>query len=73
MKKGCWEKFSQNHHLGQFLINTGDKELIEAGPDPYWGAGVRLDSPQLQDRSWSGQNKLGQILVATREKLKASA
>ena len=71
MRQGCWEKFSQNPKLSQFLLGTGNKELIEAGPDAYWGAGVRLNSPHLQDNSWTGQNKLGQILVATREKLKS--
>ena len=69
MRQGCWEKFSQNPKLSQFLLGTGNKELIEAGPDAYWGAGVRLNSPHLQDNSWTGQNKLGQILV--REKLKS--
>ena len=52
MKRGCLEKFSQNRHLWQFLFETGEKDLIEAGPDTYWGAGVKLDSPKLNDNSW---------------------
>ena len=40
MSKGCWEKFSQNPKLRQFLLNTGTKDLIETGQDACWGASV---------------------------------
>ena len=73
MKKGCLEKFKQNLRLAQFLADTQNKELIEASSDTYWGAGVGLDSPLLLNGSWSGQNKLGQILMAVREQVKTAS
>lgn len=51
-------KFQQNKHLKNFLLQTGDQELIEGNTwgDVYWGVcnGV-------------GENRLGKILMKVRE------
>ena len=30
--RGCWLKFSQNEHLLEDMVNTGDKEFVECAP-----------------------------------------
>lgn len=40
--KGNFHKFKQNNLLKEFLINTGDKILVEASPyDTIWGIGMK--------------------------------
>jgi N-glycosidase YbiA len=57
MQKGLHAKFSQNPHLMDSLLSTGDKELLEASPfDAYWGTGPRGD----------GKNHLGKLLMRLR-------
>ena len=69
MKTGCTAKFNQNEHLKEMLLRTGSKDLVHAGMDRFWGAGVGLGSPNLITKSWPGQNKLGDILMSVREAL----
>lgn len=61
MEKVVLAKFSQNEDLKQLLLSTGDAYLEEGNNwnDKYWGTvnGV-------------GKNKLGQILMKVRLKLK---
>ena len=38
-------KFQQNPGLREKLLATGDKTLVEATPDKFWGAGVSLALP----------------------------
>ena len=45
-------KFTQNSDLQIYLLQSGQKQLIEATLDPKWGAGVYLSSKKLEDRSW---------------------
>lgn len=54
-------KFSQNTHLKERLLATGDKDLVEGNNwnDKYWGV---CDG--------EGKNMLGRILVLTRNYLK---
>jgi ribA/ribD-fused uncharacterized protein len=38
-------KFSQHEELKQFLLQTGDKILVEASPvDFIWGIGLSIDN-----------------------------
>ncbi len=56
---------TESKDLKQFVLETGDTELIEANPhDKYWGVGLALkDTNQLKDKNqWKGLNKLGNIL-----------
>jgi N-glycosidase YbiA len=48
--------------LRQLLLDTRDRELVEASPsDSYWGCG----------RSGKGKNRLGQLLMQVRAELRA--
>ena len=67
-------KFKENPHLRTFLINTGDRILVEASPvDKIWGIGLTMDDPASKDPSlWKGQNLLGFALMEVREQLRTS-
>lgn len=50
--------------LRDLLLSTGDRRLVEAAPtDYYWGCG----------RTGTGKNRLGELLMQTRDELKAHA
>ena len=74
MKIGITAKFSQNQHLKDFLLSTGDNKLVEANPkDFFWGAGMALQNPNLWKRnaSWGrAENMLGQLLTDLRRELR---
>ncbi|KAG1752326.1 uncharacterized protein EDB91DRAFT_1044610 [Suillus paluster] len=56
-----WHKFTQNRHLKEELLSTGDAELVEdSDKDSFWGVGA--------DRK--GQNQLGKALGRLRTKLR---
>lgn len=66
--RGLLMKFSQNEHLRELLLSTGDTILVQGSPvDRYWGVGLRFDDPRIQDISqWRGENLLGKYLMAIR-------
>ncbi|MDX7999297.1 NADAR family protein [Xenorhabdus sp. Reich] len=70
--EGNLAKFSQNKSLAEFLLNTGDKILVEASPvDRIWGIGLSEDASNIQNPlTWDGLNLLGFALMAVREKLR---
>ena len=57
------DKFLQHRDIGDILIGTGDAILIEGNfhGDDYWG--------MIRDSggNWTGQNKLGEILMMVRD------
>jgi ribA/ribD-fused uncharacterized protein len=54
-------KFVQNHDIREYLLKTGDEELIEdSSVDAYWGCGA----------DGTGKNMLGKILMEVREELR---
>ena len=65
VKRANFEKFEQNTNLKEFLINTGNRVLVEASPiDRIWGIGLEenhrdVDIPQ----NWRGTNLLGLTLM----------
>jgi N-glycosidase YbiA len=60
MFQAVYAKFTQHEDLKANLLATGDKVLVEnAMADPYWGWGC----------SKNGLNKLGQVLMLTRERI----
>lgn len=60
MYKALHAKFTQNAHLLEVLLGTGDKEIIEASPrDAYWGWG----------KDQKGVNMLGKLLMKLRDEL----
>jgi hypothetical protein len=72
MKKGVYEKFSQNKQLKDLLLNTNDKTLVEASPfDKIWGIGLNEDNAKVTHPcKWTGLNLLGKILMEVRSELK---
>ena len=64
-------KFSQNSELQAFLLNTGDRVLVEASPvDKIWGIGLAADDPAAENPNlWKGLNLLGFALMTVRQRL----
>ncbi|GAA3480637.1 hypothetical protein GCM10018966_051670 [Streptomyces yanii] len=66
-------KFGQDAGLRAFLLNTGDRVLVEASPlDRIWGIGMAADDPRAEDPArWRGLNLLGFALMEARTRLRA--
>lgn len=61
MYEAVFQKFSQNTLLGDLLIATAEKKLVEhTSRDKYWGDGG----------DGTGKNKLGEILMRVRRVLR---
>lgn len=73
VKSGSIHKFSQNKSLKDYLLNTGDKILVEASPsDTIWGIGLHQDEKQIENpHTWRGTNLLGFALMEARDFLRA--
>jgi len=69
---GNYAKFTQNEDLKNFLLETGDKEIVEAShSDIIWGIGIAENDPRRFNKSrWRGRNLLGETLVAVRNVLR---
>ena len=67
--RGNIAKFSQNEELKNFILNTGEKVLVEASPyDDIWGVKRKMDDPDIMDpNKWAGENLLGFVLMETRD------
>lgn len=58
MRKGVFEKFSQNKLIRNILLSSGEEIIIERTMDDYyWGCG----------KDGSGKNMLGKILMEVRD------
>jgi hypothetical protein len=70
--RGNRAKFDQNLALGEFLIGTGDRVIVEASPrDMIWGIGLDKNNPKAQDpKTWRGENLLGFALMQVRALLR---
>ena len=70
--KGNLLKFTQNEELKNFLIETGDKILVEASPkDTIWGIGLDENNPNAKNPyKWKGLNLLGFSLMEVRDIIK---
>jgi predicted NAD-dependent protein-ADP-ribosyltransferase YbiA (DUF1768 family) len=56
--------------LADMLINTGDRELVEASPfDRIWGVGFKAADAHAARESW-GENLLGKELMEVRRILR---
>ena len=68
-------KFSQNPALQTFLLNTGDKILVEASPqDRIWGIGLAASDPRAAaPLQWLGENLLGFALMQVRAQLRGNS
>jgi len=67
-------KFSQNPPLREFLLQTGNRVLVEASPvDRIWGIGLAGDDARAdKPHEWRGLNLLGFALMEVRETLSGS-
>ncbi len=70
--EGNFAKFGQNRELGEFLVGTGDKVLVEASPrDQIWGIGLGENNERATDPAqWRGLNLLGFALMEVRTRLR---
>ncbi|VAW74089.1 Uncharacterized protein COG3236 [hydrothermal vent metagenome] len=61
-------KFGQNSALRQFLLESGERILVEASPvDAIWGIGMAADNSGSQNpKLWKGLNLLGFALMQVR-------
>ena len=66
-------KFEQNEDLRKALLSPeyADKHFVEGSPvDNVWGVGIKFNDPKIADeKNWTGQNLLGQVLDSVREQL----
>jgi ribA/ribD-fused uncharacterized protein len=72
--QGSIHKFGQNPLLKDYLLNTGNRVLVEASPlDPIWGIGLAKEHEHAEQPAfWKGQNLLGFALMAARDVLLSS-
>jgi ribA/ribD-fused uncharacterized protein len=70
--EGKVAKFSQNRELGDYLLGTRERVLVEASPsDCIWGIGLAADSAEaMNPERWRGLNLLGFALMEARQRLR---
>lgn len=68
-------KFSQHPALKTYLIQTGERILVEASPrDQIWGIGLGKENERAANPpEWRGLNLLGFALMEVRDRLKEGA
>ncbi|MEV5338068.1 NADAR family protein [Streptomyces sp. NPDC052676] len=73
--EGSVRKFAAHEDLRGFLLNTGERVLVEASPvDRVWGIGLAADDEAAADpERWRGLNLLGFALMEARGRLRAGA
>lgn len=64
-------KFTQNPELGEWLVGTGERVLVEASPrDRIWSCGLEERDPRIESiEAWPGLNLLGFALMDARAAL----
>ena len=67
---GLLAKFEQNTDCLGFLQQTGNKQIIEASKDKFWGCGMSLYDTDLWVESKWARNEAGKALMKVRESLK---
>lgn len=74
VKTGNLYKFAQHPALAKYLLETGDRVLVEASPvDAIWGIGLSADSAHISNvDAWRGLNLLGFALMEVRDTLRAN-
>jgi ribA/ribD-fused uncharacterized protein len=65
-------KLGRHSALRGFLLATGDRVLVEAGPyDTVWGIGLAASQPEAaRPSAWRGLNLLGFALMDVRTALR---
>ena len=73
--EGSVHKFTAHDGLRAFLLNTGERVLVEASPvDRVWGIGLAAaDEGAANPERWRGPNLLGFALMEARGRIRAGA
>ena len=72
--EGIRRKFEQNEMLKNYLLDTGNKTLVEGSYDNVWGTGQPLSSKDcLNPTKWKSVGILGRILMKIRDTTYESA
>ena len=74
-QEGINEKFKQNPTLGEILLHTGDKKIVECSFDKHWGNGLPLSNKGCLDKKlWVNKGGiLGEMLESTRSLLRRAS
>ena len=66
---GISQKFLQNETLLCYLMETGNKTIVELSRDEVWGTGQHIGSKEaLNKKKWTSNGLLGKILMEIRDK-----
>ena len=66
--EGIRQKFVRNPSLQNYLLDTGNKTLVEATYDNVWGTGIPLgNADSLNPTKWKSIGILGKILMKIRD------
>ena len=66
--EGVRQKFLQNQHLLDELLQTGNKTLVESSYDDVWGTGIPLSNKNCHVKEqWKSFGILGRILMNIRK------
>ena len=63
--------YEQHSDLKKILLDTGKKKIVFCGVrEKFWGTGLSMRNEAASDSAkWKGQNELGDIFMALRQKL----
>jgi ribA/ribD-fused uncharacterized protein len=71
--QGNYHKFTIStdaRELKKMLLDTGDRELVEASPfDRIWGIGFKEEDAEENRERW-GENLLGRALMEVRRRVR---
>lgn len=73
MKSALTVKFTTYPQLKAELLKTGDRKIVEASTDTFWGCGKRLSDPLLVHTAYDdgeGRNQLGRLHMELRANLR---
>ena len=72
VKDAVRAKFTQIPDLQEYLLESGNKHIVEASPyDAVWGIAMGEDDPDRFDESkWRGENLLGKCIMDVRDELR---
>ena len=66
---GITQKFLQNDTLLHYLMETGNKTIVESSWDDVWGTEQHIGSKEaLNKNKWTSNGLLGKILMGIRDK-----
>jgi ribA/ribD-fused uncharacterized protein len=70
--RGNVAKYEQNRQLGEYLLQTGERTIVEASPtDRIWGIGLAQDDPRVHNPAqWRGTNWLGVAIMQARDEVR---